>query len=252
MSDDYRPLDGQAALITGASRGIGRAIALLLGRLGARIGVHYHKHREEALAVVEAIRAGGEEAAAFPAEIAEETAVAAMFNDFLQHFRQIDILVANAGITKDQPLLRMNVADFDRVIATNLRGTFLCLKQAGRNMLRRRYGRVVTLSSLVGLTGNIGQASYAASKAGIIGLTKTFAREMARADITANVVAPGPIATDMTAALPKQITEKLLAQIPKQRLGTPDEVAALTAFLVSSESGYITGQVFGINGGMAM
>ena len=252
MPDDYRQLDGQAALVTGASRGIGRAIALRLARMGARIGVHYNTNRDKALAVVEEVRTAGGEAVAFQAEISEESAVAAMFSDFLQQFQQIDILVANAGLTKDQPLLRMKVADFDQVIATNLRGTFLCLKQAGRNMLRRRYGRIITMSSIVGVTGNSGQACYAASKAGIIGMTKTFAREVARADITANVVAPGPIATDMTAELPEQIREKMVAQIPKQRMGTAEEVAAVIAFLSSAEAGYITGQVFGINGGMLM
>ncbi len=244
-------LANQVALVTGASRGIGKAIALELAKHGAKVWVNYQKSEQAAAAVVQEIQSLGKEAIAIQASVAEEAEVIRMFQQ-IEQAGKLDILVCNAGITKDQPLLRMSVADFDQVLNTNLRGTFLCLKLAGKMMLRKRYGRVITISSVSGLMGNPGQASYSASKAGIIALTKTFAREFAKADITANVVAPGYIQSDMTQVLSTEIQEKMLQYIPKGQFGKPEDVAPLVRFLASNESSYITGQVFSPNGGLVM
>jgi 3-oxoacyl-[acyl-carrier protein] reductase len=245
-------LEGKVALVTGASGGIGKAIALELALQKAKIGIHYHRNEKSALEVVEEIQKQGGEAIPLQASIAEEVQVAEMCKRLGERFGKLDILVSNAGITKDYPLLRMKVEDFDSVIHTNLRGTFLCFKEAGRLMLKNKYGRIVAISSIVGLTGNIGQANYAASKAGIIALTKTFAREMARWDITANVVAPGAVAAGMYQGLNEEIQKKVLSLIPKERFAEPQEVAKLVTFLVTDDARYITGQVFSINGGMLM
>lgn len=242
-------LNNAWALVTGGSRGIGRAIAIELARSGAKVVVNYHQNEEAAKAVVKEIQDLGKEAVAIQANVAEEADVLRMFQN-VENLGTLEVLVCNAGITKDNLLLRMSLADFEDVVRTNLTGTFLCLRQAGKIMLRKRYGRIITLSSISGIMGNAGQAPYSASKAGIIALTKTFAREFAKTDVTANVVAPGYIETDMTAQLSEEIKAKMISYIPKQRLGTVQEVAHCVVFLASKEAGYITGQVISPNGGL--
>ncbi len=241
---------GKTALITGASRGIGRAIALELAKQGADIGINYLSSQESALSLSQEIQALGRKSILLPASVDKEEDVKKMFNSFIEAFGKLDILVCNAGITRDNLILRMKAEDFIEVIRVNLIGTFLCMKEAGHLMLRNRYGRVVAISSITGTLGNIGQANYAASKSGMIGLVKTFAQEFAKRDITANVVTPGLIETDMTSKLTDEAKEKILSCIPKKRMGTPEEVAKMVAFLCSEESGYITGDVFSIAGGM--
>lgn len=241
---------GKTALITGASRGIGRAIALELAKQGADIGINYLRSQEQALSLSQEIQALGRKSILLPASVAQEREVKKMFDSFIESFGKLDILVCNAGIIHDNLILRMKVEDFVEVIQVNLVGTFLCMKEAGHLMLRNRYGRVVAISSVSGTSGNAGQANYAASKAGMIGLVKTFAQEFARRDITANVVAPGPVETDMTAQLSSEIKEKIISYIPKHRMAAPEEVAKMVAFLCSDDAAYITGQVFCITGGM--
>lgn len=244
-------LANQMALVTGGSRGIGRAIALELAQHGAKVVVNYHQNQAAAEAVVKEIQALGKEAVAIQANVGDEPDVIRMFQE-VEKLGSLDILVCNAGITKDTLFLRMSLQDFENVIRTNLTGTFLCLRQAGKLMLKKRYGRIITISSVAGLMGNAGQASYSAAKAGIIALTKTLAREFAKTDITANVVAPGFVNTDMTSKLSDEIKTQLLNYIPKQRLGTPEEVAHIVSFLADKQAGYITGQVISPNGGLLM
>jgi len=246
------PLINQIALVTGGSRGIGAAIALQLAQLGAKVAIGYQQNQTAANEVLQKIESLGREALAIQANIAEESQVVAMFQQIQQKWESLDILVCNAGMTKDQALMRMSAADFDAVIRTNLLGTFLCLKYGSKMMLKKRYGRVITISSVAGMMGNAGQASYSASKAGIIAMTKTFAREFAKTDITANVVAPGYIQTEMSSNLDPELKEKILAYIPKQQFGKPEDVAGIVAYLATKEAGYITGQVFSPNGGLWM
>ncbi|NUM37392.1 MAG: 3-oxoacyl-[acyl-carrier-protein] reductase [Candidatus Brocadiae bacterium] len=241
---------GKTALITGASRGIGRAIALELAKQGADIGINYVSNQEQAQSLSQEIQALGRKSILLPASVAQEEEVKRMFNSFVEAFGKLDILVCNAGIVRDNLILRMKAEDFMEVIRVNLIGTFLCMKEAGSLMLRNRYGRVVAVSSITGTLGNIGQANYAASKSGMIGLVKTFAQEFAKRDITANVVVPGLIETDMTNKLTAETKEKFLSCIPKKRMGTPEEVAKMVAFLCSEEAAYITGDTFSIAGGM--
>jgi 3-oxoacyl-[acyl-carrier protein] reductase len=246
------PAPARVALVTGASRGIGRAVALRLAALGHTVAVNFHSAQLEAEAVVAAIGAAGGRAAAFGADVSSRDAVVEMFKAVESVLGPVEVLVNNAGINRDGLLLRMSQNDWDTVIDVDLRGAFFCTQAALRGMVRRRWGRVVNMSSVVGLTGNAGQANYAAAKAGLIGFTRATAREVASRGITVNAVAPGFIETDMTAALTPAQRAAALVQIPGERFGAPEDVAAAVAFLVSGEAAYITGQVLTVDGGMVM
>lgn len=245
-------LEGKTALVTGASRGIGRAVALELAREGAKVIVNYSGSEEKAKQVVEDIKAIGREAIAVKCNVADSEEVADMFKQALEAFGKVDILVNNAGITRDNLLMRMKEEEWDAVINTNLKGVFLCTKTATRPMMKQRNGRIINIASVVGVSGNPGQANYVAAKAGVIGLTKTTAKELAPRGITVNALAPGFITTDMTDALPEENKEALLSQIPLGRLGDPEDIAKAAAFLASDDAGYITGQTIHVNGGMVM
>lgn len=245
-------LEGKTALVTGASRGIGRAIALALAEAGANVAVNYAGNRDKAEQVVTDIQNLGSKAFAIQASVADADAVRAMVKEVTSEFGSLDILVNNAGITRDTLIMRMKEQDWDDVLNTNLKGVFHCTKAVTRQMMKQRSGRIINMASVTGLIGNAGQASYSASKAGIIGLTKTSARELAARNITVNAIAPGFIATDMTDELNDEVKEEMLKQIPLARFGKPEDVAALVRFLASDESGYITGQTFCVDGGMVM
>lgn len=245
-------LKGRRALVTGGNRGIGRAIALQLAEAGADIMINYVGRREEAEATAADCRAFGVKAACCYADISREDDVEKLFAEMVQQLGGVDILVNNAGITRDALLLRLSPEDFDAVLATNLRGAFLCMKQAGKLMMKQRFGRIINISSVVALRGNAGQVNYAASKAGIIGMTKSLARELASRNVTVNALAPGFIETAMTAALPEAVRNKMLEGIPAGRMGQPEDVAAAALFLASPQAAYITGQVLSVDGGMAM
>ena len=240
------------AVVTGGSRGIGRAIAIELARGGANVVLCYAGNEQAAAETVAACEALGARALAVRCDVADAAQVQNLMDSAVKEFGTIHILVNNAGITRDNLLLRMTEADFDAVLDANLKGAFLCMKAVCRTMMRQRYGRIVSISSVVGLRGNAGQMNYAASKAGIIGLTKSMAKELASRGVTANAVAPGFIETDMTAALPENAKSAMLSTIPAARLGQAQDVAKAVAFLASEEAGYITGQVLAVDGGMAM
>jgi 3-oxoacyl-[acyl-carrier protein] reductase len=243
-------LSGRVALVTGASRGIGRAIALKLAAQGATVVAAARE--QNAAATVEEITAAGGKAVVASVDVADAAAIDALVAGTLERHGQIDILVNNAGITKDQLLLRMKRADWDAVIATNLTGAFALTQAVLKPMIRQKGGRIVCISSVVGQSGNAGQANYAASKAGLIGFAKSVAQEVASRNITVNVVAPGLIETDMTRAITGDAREEWAARIPLKRLGTADDIAAAVCFLASPEASYITGQVLAVNGGMYM
>lgn len=245
-------LDARVALVTGGSRGIGRAIAQSLATTGATVVVNYRGNQAAADETVASIEAAGGKAVAIQADVANAEDVERLFKDVSERFGRIDILVNNAGITRDTLMLRMKDDDWDAVMDTNLRGLFLCTRAALRPMTRARWGRIINITSVVGLMGNAGQANYAAAKAGIIGFSKSVAREIGSRSITVNAVAPGFIDTELTAVLGPETREALIKQIPLGRLGTPEDVASLVTFLASEQAAYITGQTFNTDGGMVM
>ena len=245
-------LDGKTALVTGASRGIGRAIALCLAAEGARVAINYAGNVKAAEEVKASGEAAGGTAILCQADVADSAAVEAMIADVVKEFGAIDILVNNAGITRDTLLMRMKDEDFAKVLDTNLKGVFYCTKAVAKLMMKKRSGRIVNMASVVGLVGKAGQTNYAAAKAGVIGFSKSAAKELASRGITVNVVAPGFIGTDMTAGLPESVKEKMLTDIPLGRMGEPEDVANAVLFLASDQASYITGQVVNVDGGMVM
>jgi 3-oxoacyl-[acyl-carrier protein] reductase len=245
-------LSGKVALVTGAGRGIGRATALKLGAAGARVAVNYNTSEAAAEEVVGAIASDGGEARSIKADVSKSDEVEEMVNALVKDWSRIDILVNNAGITRDNLMMRMSQEEWDAVLDTNLRSAYFCSRAVLRPMLRNRWGRIICLSSVVGLTGNTGQANYAAAKAGLIGFTKSLAKEVGGRNITANAIAPGFIQTDITAGLPDELKEAMLKAIPAERYGEPDDVANAIVFLASDLASYITGQVINVDGGMVM
>lgn len=245
-------LENKVAVVTGASRGIGRAIALELAARGAAVVVNYHRSAEAAQEVVEAIRQQGGRAEAFQADVSDFQQAQALIKFAIQTFGDLHILVNNAGITRDQVIMLMREEDWDEVIRVNLKSTFNCSKAAVRHMMRKRYGRIINITSVAGLMGNAGQTNYAASKAGQIGFTKALAREVAARNITVNAIAAGYIETDIWANVPEEIREQVLRLIPLGRKGEPEEIAYAVAFLASDQAAYITGQVLTVDGGMCM
>lgn len=245
-------LQGKNALVTGSSRGIGRAIALELARQGANVAVNYAGNEQKAEEVVKEIKALGVEAIKIQANVADEDSVKAMIKEVIKSFGSLEILVNNAGITKDNLLMRMKAEEFDQVIETNLKGAFLCTKAVSRQMMKQRYGKIINIASIVGVSGNPGQANYVAAKAGMIGLTKSTAKELATRNILVNAVAPGFIATDMTDVLTEEQRETIMTTIPLEKLGEPEDVANVVAFLASDKAKYITGQTIHVDGGMVM
>ncbi|MBE3570589.1 MAG: 3-oxoacyl-[acyl-carrier-protein] reductase [Bacillales bacterium] len=245
-------LEGKVALVTGASRGIGREIALEFAREGADVAVNYAGSEEKAREVAEEIKAMGRKALLVQCDVSNSQSVQDMIKSVVNHFGGLDILVNNAGITKDNLILRMKEEEWDAVINTNLKGVFLCTKAAARAMMKKRSGSIINISSIVGITGNPGQANYVAAKSGVIGLTKTTAKEFASRGITVNAIAPGFISTDMTEDLPEEAKEAMLKQIPLARMGDPKEIARVALFLASPDSSYMTGQILRVDGGMGM
>ena len=241
---------GKTAVVTGGSRGIGRAICEELARGGANVVLCYAGRAEAAQETVTACKDLGAKTLAVQCNVADEAQVKALMDAAVKEFGRIDILVNNAGVTRDGLVMMMKEADFDAVIDTNLKGTFLCMKAVSRIMMKQRYGRIVNLSSVVGLRGNAGQVNYAASKAGVVGMTKSLAKELASRGVTVNAVAPGFIETDMTASLSDEVRAEYAKAIPLKRMGTAQEVADAVAFLASDKASYITGQVLAVNGGM--
>ncbi|MGN0975368.1 MAG: 3-oxoacyl-[acyl-carrier-protein] reductase [Gemmiger sp.] len=242
----------RAAVVTGGSRGIGRAVCVRLAAMGMNVCVNYAGSAEAAQETVRLCGEQGVQAIAVQADVSTAEGCSTLFEAALAAFGRVDVLVNNAGVTRDGLILRLNEADFDRVLDTNLKGAFLCCKAAARQMMRQRYGRIINLSSVVGLRGNAGQTNYAASKAGLIGLTKSLARELATRNVTVNAIAPGFIDTDMTAVLPDAAKTAMLGTVPAGRAGTPEDVANAAAFFADEASGYITGQVLCVDGGMAV
>jgi len=245
-------MKGQHALVTGGSRGIGKAICLELAKNGVHVAVNYSGNKQKAEDVVKECQSYGVEAMAIQGNVADSSSVQTMVKSVIETFGSIEILVNNAGITRDNLIMRMKEEDFDAVIDTNLKGVFNCAKAVSRPMMKQRYGRIINISSVVGVMGNAGQANYVASKAGVIGLTKSLARELANRNIHANAIAPGFIETEMTDELPDTTKEELLKQIPLGALGKPEDVARVVVFLASDAGSYMTGQTLHVDGGMVM
>jgi 3-oxoacyl-[acyl-carrier protein] reductase len=243
---------GKTAVVTGGSRGIGRAVCLELAQGGANVVLCYAGNEAAAQETVSACESLGVKTLAVRCDVSDSAQVKGLMDAAVKEFGRIDILVNNAGITKDGLIMMMKEEDFDAVVAANLKGTFLCMKAVSRQMMKQRYGRIVNLSSVVGLRGNAGQVNYAASKAGVIGMTKSLAKELASRNVTVNAVAPGFIETDMTAAMTDAAKSATLSAIPLNTLGSPEHVAKAVAFLASDDASYITGQILAVDGGMAM
>lgn len=243
-------LDQKVALVTGASRGIGRSIALTLAQQGFFVVVNYRGSEARAQGVLGEIENAGGQGQIYPCDVASEADVKTMIETIVKQYGHLDVVVNNAGVTKDNLILRMKAEDLDLVLDTNLKGTFYCMKYAAKQMLRQRSGRIINISSIVGIHGNAGQVNYSASKAGIIGMTKSLAKELGSRGITVNAVAPGFIETEMTEDLPEEIREKMLGSIPLRHFGQSEDVAAAVSFLASDGAAYITGQVLGVDGGM--
>lgn len=245
-------LDGKAALVTGASRGIGAEIAKQLAKEGARVAVNYSGSQSKAEEVVNEIIAAGGQAFAIQASVSDAENVTEMVKKTIEQFGSVDILVNNAGITRDNLLMRMKESEWDDVIDTNLKGVFLCTKAVTRQMMKQRAGKIINIASIVGVSGNAGQANYVAAKAGVIGLTKTTAKELASRHINVNAIAPGFITTEMTDELSEDVKNQMLTQIPLSKLGNPQDVAKAVVFLASEDASYITGQTLHVDGGMVM
>lgn len=245
-------LDGKAALVTGASRGIGAEIAKQLAKEGARVAVNYSGSQCKAEEVVNEIIAAGGQAFAIQASVSDAENVTDMVKQTIEQFGSVDILVNNAGITRDNLLMRMKESEWDDVIDTNLKGVFLCTKAVTRQMMKQRAGKIINIASIVGVSGNAGQANYVAAKAGVIGLTKTTAKELASRHINVNAIAPGFITTEMTDELSDDVKNQMLTQIPLSKLGNPQDVAKAVVFLASDDASYITGQTLHVDGGMVM
>jgi len=243
-------LTDRVAVVTGSSRGIGRAIAVKLASLGAKVVVNYHTSEDAAQEVVEQIKANGSEAIAVHADVKDAEQAKGLIDAALEAFGGLDILVNNVGVTRDTLLMRMKEDDWDIVVDTNLKGTFNCTKVAQRPMIRQRYGRIINITSVSGIAGQVGQANYSASKAGVIGFTKAVAKELGIRNITVNAVAPGYVPTDQTANLPQELIDYILELTPLKRPGTAEEIANAVAFLASEEASYVSGQVLGVDGGM--
>lgn len=245
-------LKGKTALVTGGGRGIGKAIALKLAEYGADVAVNYSGSKAAAEETAEVIRAMGRRAVIIQADVSKEEECVRMFQEMEAALGGIDILVNNAGITRDNLAVRMSEQEFEEVIDTNLTGAFFCAKIAGKSMMKAKKGRMINISSIFGVRGNAGQINYCAAKAGLIGMTKCLAKELAARNITVNAVAPGYIDTDMTAVLPEKVKEQVLSQVPMKRMGQPEEIAEAVAFLASDRSAYITGQTLLVDGGMGI
>jgi len=245
-------VEGRVALVTGGGRGLGRAIAVRLAGEGAKVAISYRSNDAAAAETAELVRKAGAGCEIFKGDVASPEDVEALMKGVGEAFGSVEILVNNAGTTRDNILLRMKDAEFEEVLDTNLKGTYLCTRAVLRGMVRVRWGRIVNISSVVGLLGNAGQANYAASKAGMIGFTKSVAREVAGRGITANAVAPGYVETELTAGLPEHLKEQILGQVPVGRFGEPEEIAEVVAFLAGERAAYVTGQTIVVDGGMVM